>query len=266
MAYGGDHRVLSDEEQKEYNEEIANNILHDAGVETHKRLSSLSVRDINRILQVAKNYKNLDRTDQRESEDNSETFSLQNMHGQELEKMIFNFIAEAQDANRDVSDLNKKLKKLSKLSTEKKLSEEKISIIKEKLDETFEGGRESRNLKRDLSSIKRIKVTVLENAVKEIINPRLTKETTENQEYTNRFMSDQELEKIKFDESKRPKSRTKGELEPKIHNSQQSWDNIEGSTKQSQRKMILSQSKDKYARRPQKRPWGNQKPNLDKRF
>jgi hypothetical protein len=53
--------------------------------------------------------------------------------------MIFNFIAEAQDANRDVSDLNKKLKKLSKLSTEKKLSEEKISIIKEKLDETFEG-------------------------------------------------------------------------------------------------------------------------------
>jgi hypothetical protein len=128
------------------------------------------------------------------------------------------------------------------------------------------GGRESRNLKRDLSSIKRIKVTVLENAVKEIINPRLTKETTENQEYTNRFMSDQELEKIKFDESKRPKSRTKGELEPKIHNSQQSWDNIEGSTKQSQRKMILSQSKDKYARRPQKRPWGNQKPNLDKRF
>ena len=82
MAYGGDHRVLSDEEQKEYNEEIANNILHDAGVETHKRLSSLSVRDINRILQVAKNYKNLDRTDQRESEDNSETFSLQNMHGQ----------------------------------------------------------------------------------------------------------------------------------------------------------------------------------------
>ena len=98
MVYGDDFHAFSDEEQLEHNEKIVSTILRNAGIPQNSRLINLSMRDINKITKVVQDYKFLDTELSKNDEDfdDSEYVSFEDLSSDEMEKMIFQFIAKVQ--------------------------------------------------------------------------------------------------------------------------------------------------------------------------
>ena len=275
MAYGDNFRILSESEQTEYNKEIATNVLRDAGIKTHSRLVSLSMKDINKIVKVVKDYKYIDKQDRKEKKNNNEKpssnlYSFEKMAPEELEQLVFQFIAEAQESRKEKSNLNKSFRQLKKISAEQKITEEKISDIKEQFQQlrespTSDFNKDLNNLKGNMSKLakQRISPTILDNAVKNLIQPTQPKveEIVGEDSNTNRFLFETVQDKntpLQYDPKKRPKSSAN-------MMTSHEWENIEGSTKQSRIKMLERNKSNQRGMKRQKRRWSN-KPNLDKRY
>ena len=126
--YGENPRVLNDFEREAYNLRIAESILKQAGIKPEARLISLSMKEMNEILKVIQDYKHIDN----ETEDFSTDFSK--FKDSELDKAVFEFIAQSQNAGKDLATKKEKIRAIKKMTMKQKLVDEKILDIKERYE------------------------------------------------------------------------------------------------------------------------------------
>jgi len=268
--YGDDFRVLSSREQREYNEKVMANILRDAGLMTHARLVSLDMAQVQRIVQVLKDYKTIDKQDVEEEDRHPKAFTISRMENKDVGKMVFAFIAETQDANSESHGLAKDVQKLQKVSKAAKVVEEKgRSPYLKKKDMKVQLKRAilQENVKGDRPHATQ---TMLDKAVKDLLE-KVEKRRESKPKRTNRFLLEEEdlkedvvarlapVPNQKVDQSKRPGYKSK-KVEDAV-----GWHDRDMSGKQSYKKAVEHTKTRARARKMQRRPW-NKKPNLDKRY
>ena len=96
-------------------------------------------------MKVIKDYKYID-----EESENCET-DFSKFKDNELEKAVFEFIAESQNAEKDLALKKEKLKVIRKLTAEQKLVENKIVDLKEKYEKM------QNNFSDDTKSLEKVK-------------------------------------------------------------------------------------------------------------